>query len=225
MPKVSDITGVKFGRLTAVEHVGKGSGRSRNHFWRCQCECGAMVTVNGSCLRRGVTKSCGCLQKHIAKAAGDRTRTHGMTGTSTYNVWVGMVQRCHNANSKDYDRYGGRGIFVCDEWQTFSNFLADMGERPEGKSLDRIDNDKGYSPQNCRWADAKSQQRNKRNSRLITHDGKTMTLVEWAEYTGINQRTLSGRLKNGWDEISAITTPVDRKFSHQKNRKRASNVA
>lgn len=225
MPKVSDITGMKFGRLTAVEHVGRVSGKSRNHFWRCQCDCGASVIVKGSCLRGGATKSCGCLQSDLAKAARIRAKTHGMTKTSTYNVWVGMVQRCHNSKSKDYERYGGRGIFVCDEWRVFENFLRDMGERPQGKSLDRVDNNKGYSLENCRWADAQAQQRNKRNSRLLTHNGITMTLADWAEHTGINPITLGARIKNGWDEVSAITTPVHQRYSHQKNKKMPSNEA
>ena len=225
MPKISDITGLRFGRLTAVQHIGKGPGKSRNHFWLCQCDCGASVSVNGSCLRLGQTKSCGCLQSDLAKAVGDRSKTHGMTGTSTYNVWVSMVQRCHNPNAKDYQRYGGRGIFVCDEWQKFDNFLSDVGERPEGKSLDRVDNEKGYSPENCRWADAQTQQRNKRNSRLVTHNGKTMTLADWAEANGINPITISARIQNGWDEVSAITTPVDRRYSHQKNKRMPPNAA
>ena len=217
MPKVSEIIGLRFGRLIVSKHLGKGPGKSRNHFWLCQCDCGVSVSVNGSCLRSGQTKSCGCFQKDIAKSAGDRTKTHGMTKTTTYNVWATMIQRCHNPNAKDYPRYGARGIFVCDEWRAFDIFLKDMGERPVGKSLDREDNEKGYSPKNCRWVDAVTQQRNKRNNRTMTHNGKTMTLAGWAETLNINPNTLNARLQNGWDEISAITMPIEKKYSHQKN--------
>jgi len=219
MPKLVDITGMRFGRLTVSKHLGRGLGKSRSHFWLCLCDCGASVNVNGSCLRGGATKSCGCLQRDMARSVGDRTKTHGMTKTTTYNVWASMIQRCHNANAKDYERYGGRGILVCEAWQAFDAFLRDMGERPLGKSLDRIDNEKGYSPENCRWVNAKIQQRNKRNNRIITHDGKTMTLAEWSAAAGISQITLGARLRNGWDEAAAITTPVAKKYSHQKNKR------
>lgn len=203
-----DMTSQRFGRLTVVEHLGRTKEKSRNHYWACMCDCGKRVDVKGSNLRRGSTKSCGCFRKEKAKAAGDRTKTHGMCRTSTYNVWSSMIQRCRNQNAKDYPRYGAIGKDVCDRWLSFDNFLEDMGIRPERMSLDRIDNDKGYSKENCRWVSSKAQQRNKTNNRIISHNGKTMTLAEWAEETGINSRTLWSRLKNGWDESDAITTPV-----------------
>jgi len=219
MPSVIDITGMKFGRLTVSKHIGRGSKKSRNHFWLCLCDCGASVSVNGSCLRRGATKSCGCYQKDVARAAGDRTKTHGKTKTTTYNVWTSMVQRCNNENAKDYPRYGAIGITVCEEWHTFENFLRDMGERPSGMSLDRINNNSGYSKANCRWTDAKTQQRNKRNTSMLTHNGESMTLQDWAERIGMNPITLADRIYKGWSVGDAITKPVMKMYSHQKNRK------
>jgi hypothetical protein len=109
-----------------------------------------------------------------------------------------MVQRCTSPNNQNYAQYGGRGVTVCDQWLTFANFLADMGDRPEGKTLDRIDNSKGYEPGNCRWATRKEQQRNRRSNRLLTHAGQTKTMAQWAEDLGVPYTRLQGRLKMGW---------------------------
>jgi hypothetical protein len=134
--------------------------------WLCQCECGNTVVVNGNALRRGNTRSCGCLQKDEASL---RRRTHGMKGTPTYRSWVAMKNRCTNPRQDNYGRYGARGIAVCDRWLGeggFDAFLYDMGERPEGTTLDRIDPDGNYEPANCRWATAEEQERNKRPRRM-----------------------------------------------------------
>ena len=157
--KVKDMTGLKFYRLLVVSHAGKKNATSRSHYWNVVCDCGNSLTVNGSNLRSGDTKSCGCLQREIARAAGDRTRTHSMSKTSIYSIWDSMIQRCHNQNRKDFPHYGGRGIEVCARWrESFDDFLSDMGHRPEGMSIDRIDWDKGYEPSNCRWASSGSRQ-------------------------------------------------------------------
>lgn len=125
-----------------------------------------------------------------------RVHGHAFRGcvTRTYKSWCAMIQRCHNKNRDVYPLYGGRGIQVCDRWRDYSNFLADMGERPEGATLDRIDNNGDYTPQNCRWADHKTQTRNSRASTPITYQGKTQTLTEWAQEIGISPKTLSSRL-------------------------------
>lgn len=142
--------------------------------------------------------------------------THGATANqdknnrkypSSYNIWCGIHQRCYNANHHAYHYYGGRGIKVCERWNDYSTFLADMGEKPEGLSIDRINNDGDYSPENCRWADKKTQQRNKRSAHLITYNGETKSLVEWADHLGISRQKLHNRIFRGWDTERAFNQP------------------
>jgi hypothetical protein len=152
-----DLTSQRFGRLTVLRfsHTGKW-GKA---FWACLCDCGRETAVSGEDLKSGNTASCGCFHKtHIA----NRTRTHGHTGTSIYNRWKEMMGRCYNPKHPRYADYGGRGIRVCERWHDFTNFLADMGEPPPGLTLDRIDNNKGYEPGNCRWATVQEQNTNQR---------------------------------------------------------------
>lgn len=165
-----DLHGATFGRLTAIERAGKDA--HGNLLWFCRCSCGNERTVICDNLRRGLTKSCGCL--HREKAA-NRASTfqlahgHARKGaiSPTWRSWHCMVNRCRNPSVDGYHRYGGRGIKVCDRWEnSFENFLADMGERPPGKTIDRKDNDGNYEPGNCRWATAKEQTANRRGSSL-----------------------------------------------------------
>lgn len=127
-----------------------------------------------------------------------------------YHTWQQMKKRCSNPNVDGYENYGGRGITVCESWAaSFESFARDMGERPEGMTLDRIDTDGPYSPENCRWATHTTQGRNRRNNRLLTMDGRTMSMIEWSEETGIPKRTLQSRLNiHGWSVRDALTTPV-----------------
>ena len=133
---------------------------------------------------------------------------HGMSKTSTYKSWEAMIQRCSNASLKSYKNYGGRGISVCYEWTKFEKFYADMGIKPNGCSIDRIDVNGNYDKLNCRWSSMKQQNRNRRNNRLIEFNGETMCINEWAESLGINKRTLLNRLTNGWEIKKALTHPV-----------------
>jgi len=136
------------------------------------------------------------------------TLTHGFTGTRTFKSWESMKQRCFNPNSKDYARYGGRGISVCDRWHhDFEAFLSDMGERPEGCTLDRIDVDGHYEPSNCRWADIKTQQRNTRVSKHLTFNGETKPLIEWADELKMYHSTLLRRLHAGWPVEKILGQP------------------
>lgn len=167
--RLVDITGGRFGCLTVVK---RADNRGRQVAWSCHCDCGAQVTVRGDHLRAGASTSCGCTRAPAARLRVTKydmpdTTKHGHnrggTRTSTHAIWTNMVQRCTNPRNPAWDDYGGRGITVCDRWRhDFAAFLADMGERPEGLTLDRIDNDRGYSPDNCRWTTWTVQRRNQR---------------------------------------------------------------
>lgn len=147
-----DLTGQKFGRLTVLKQE---ETKHKHLRWLCLCDCGNIKAIQGGSLRGGYAKSCGCLIK-------DASTSFGMRGTPTHNSWAGLIQRCTNSNDKSYKNYGGRGIKVCKRWMQFKNFLTDMGIKPNGLTIERIDNSEGYSLRNCKWATPTEQQRNKR---------------------------------------------------------------
>ena len=203
-----DLTGKRFGRLVAIKNVGKNKhGRP---LWECICDCGKVMVVNSNAIKRGNTKSCGCLN---VEKRGSSNRTHGMSRTKTYISWTAMKARCYDKSNKAYNRYGGRGIVICDRWlNSFENFLNDMGERPfRGATVERIDNAGSYSPDNCKWAGLTEQGRNKRNNKLITVNGETKTQSEWSQITGISQQEIYRRLKSGRKPCEAITVVSGRK--------------
>ena len=135
--------------------------------------------------------------------------THGMSYTPEWHSWMAMRQRCHYPSSINYPNYGGRGIKVCDRWMnSFEAFYKDMGPRPEGMSLERVDNDKDYSPDNCTWATTPEQGTNQRTNRLITHDGETLTMMQWSRRTGLSKHVIYRRLKKGWSIEKTLTTPL-----------------
>lgn len=212
MPEVSlplgnrfvNATGVRFGKLVAKEYTGK---RGRFPIWRCLCDCGKTKVLSLYKLRSGHTKSCGCLKQKKLRA-GLRT-AHGQSKrgavTKTYTVWATMIGRCCNPKDHKYAGYGGRGITVCKRWRdSFENFLADMGEKPDGMSIDRVNNDGNYEPDNCRWATATQQARNTRRNRLLTVNGETRVLAEWCEKVGLRQGLVFYRLKLGWTPEEAL---------------------
>lgn len=217
MPGLIDLVGKRFGRLTAHSLLGKMGGSE--HHWRCVCDCGTEKVVIGSLLRRGMTKSCGCLQLE-SNLTVKRNLTHGMAHSPTYHTWECMIQRCGNEENPKFVNYGERGIRVCERWHAFENFLADMGRRPIGKTLDRNDNDGNYEPGNCRWATPKQQARNRRSSRTIAAFGDTKTLVEWSEDSrcsvNVNGNLIRVRLGLGWNPEKAIAMPAR---SHAKRKK------
>jgi hypothetical protein len=195
MSKREDLQGQRFERLVALEYAGGGK-------WLCECDCGNTTSVFAQNLKKGNTRSCGCL---LVEA---RIK-HGMADTLVYHAWRSMFQRCENPKDSAYKNYGARGITVCEDWRDFPRFIADMGMRPHGFQLDRIDNSKGYSKDNCRWVSAKVNRNNQRNNRLITFNGKTQTVAEWADELGIVHRTLHNRLSRGWPVERALTEPVN----------------
>jgi hypothetical protein len=184
-----DLAGRRFGRLFVV---GIAERRRGFIYWLCRCDCGGQTSVRTGGLTRGKTVSCGCRAREARAQASLR---HGKRGSRTYTAWVNMLARCTNQNRIEWPHYGGRGITVCDRWRdSFESFLADMGDAPEGLTLDRIDNDGNYEPGNCRWASRTVQMRNTRANRLLTFNGRTATMREWADVLGLKYSTLHKRL-------------------------------
>lgn len=204
MRKEVDETDNVYGRLTVLEEAGRTEDRCIK--WRCLCECGNEIVVKGTRLRRGNTQSCGCLATEVLAK---RNTTHGMFHSVEYKAWSAMKQRCNNQNAANYKDYGGRGINVCKEWvDSFEQFYADVGVRPEGMSIDRIDNDKDYNKDNCRWSTNEEQLNNKRSNRYLTHRGVTKTTAQWSRSLGGCSYLVLSRLSSGWSEEKAITTPA-----------------
>lgn len=202
MPKFIDLTGKRFGRYTVTD-------RHIAHLWNCVCDCGIKRIVNGSSLRSVASRSCGCLRRELFNKtlAGSRT-THGLSGQPEYQVWASMKERCNNPNTANFSDYGGRGIEVCARWNDYAMFIADMGRRPVGCSIDRINNAGNYEPGNCRWATRKEQNRNTRKNKMLTHAGAVRCIAEWADETGINETIIRQRLSLGWDVARTLTEPV-----------------
>lgn len=198
------LEGRRFGRLTVVAYVGVRRGKSR---WLCRCDCGKACTVIGASLTSGNTASCGCAARATARTA---NLVHGHSGgprSKTYKLWQAMWGRCRYPSQDAYKHYGGRGIKVCQRWRSFRLFLKDMGERPAGMYLGRRDPNGDYEPGNCKWATRGELMRNKTTARLLTLNDVTKCLTEWAEDIGIDQASLSERLKRGWPLEKALTTP------------------
>lgn len=203
-----DITNKRFGRLVAIEPVGRD--KYGYVVWRCKCDCGNEKEVSTKNLGHG-TSSCGCLAR---EQSAKRCEKHGMSRSRLYRVYISMFGRCTNPNAHQYENYGGRGIKVCDEWHDFEKFaewaLANgYREDKRGKcTLDRIDPNGNYEPTNCRWVTMKTQERNRRNNKLITYNGETHCVAEWAEIVGLKAVTLHHRLKAGWSIEKALTAPL-----------------
>lgn len=199
-----DIIGKKFGRLTVIRYL--RTGKYWKAIWQCRCDCGAVVESFGERLNSGNTKSCGCLVRDATTA---RSTKHGHAArgahTNTYYSWRSVIDRCTNPSSHAFHLYGGKGIGVCKRWLKFENFLADMGEKPHGTSIDRIRNDIGYSKANCRWATKKIQAVNRRTTRFITFQGETLCIKDWAERSGVKYTTLLQRLKYKWPLEKALS--------------------
>lgn len=187
--------GDKLGRLVLRERVGRAKGSS---IWTAKCRCGNVKTYLLSNITHGTTTSCGCARREDLVR---RSYKHGHSHSPTYRSWYAMIQRCR----KDLN-YVSRRITVCRRWEVFSNFLADMGVRPAGKTLDRRKNGRGYWPTNCRWATPAEQNRNTRHNVMLTLDGRTMCAADWAKELGLCPKTLRQRLYRGWP-LRQVLTP------------------
>lgn len=213
MPKLIDLTGQRFGRLTVVarSYVRKGQ-----LFWTCRCDCGKLCDVQGSSLRGGRTKSCGCLHDELALhrlQEADYFRLKDKANKKLHGVWTNMRQRCMNPNNPQFHLYGGRGICICKEWDDYAQFeiwAIESGYAP-GLSIDRIDNDGDYCPENCRWATPKIQSNNQRKTTLLTYEGITQPLSFWADEIGVSRETLKSRVKRGWPMERILGTPTKKK--------------
>ena len=198
--KREDLTGQKFGRLTVLTLCDVVHGKAR---WNCSCDCGGSTIAFGANLKRGNTLGCGCVRR---ERTGDANRRHGQTKTPEHHVWQNMRQRCTNQRNKAYGYYGGRGISVCQRWDSFENFIADMGPRPSSKhSIERKDVNGNYEPGNCRWATAKEQMNNTRRNRLVEYQDRTQTLAQWCDELGLKSLRVMKRLDLGWSPEEAFT--------------------
>lgn len=198
--RLKNITGQKFNYLTVLSRA-ENLPNSRATRWNCLCDCGNTKVINGSSLKSGRTTSCGCFVKKI-------NTTHGYSKHPLFQSWQAMVKRCINKKDPAYKNYGGRGISVCEEWLHSPNqFIADMNPRPLGLELDRIDNNKGYSKENCKWSTRKEQCTNRRSTILITFNNQTNSILEWSRITGINRRTITQRLSKNWN-LERVFTPA-----------------
>lgn len=199
-PNTKDLTGCKIGKLTVLKDGGRSS--SGGMMWLCECDCGSRVVVAATNLISGRQKACGCVR---SESTSKRKTTHGQHVTPEYKCWSKLKERCRNPNAKDYPRYGGRGIAVCDRWNSFENFSLDMGKRPSSRhSIDRIDNSLGYYPDNCRWATSLEQGQNKRNNINLTIHGETKTVAEWSRISGVRAATIYFRIHNGMNAEEAV---------------------
>ncbi len=190
-----------FGRLTIIKysHCSKG-----HYFWLCKCHCGNEKILDKGNLVSGNTKSCGCLLSETSRSQGKKNKTHGMSKKSIYNIWRSMRKRCLVKSTTMYRYYGGRGIKICKRWDIFENFYKDMGDRPKGLTIDRINNNKNYTPNNCRWATELEQHNNTSANIIVTFDGIKRSIAEWCRIKKINSNLVYYRKNKGMSPKNAI---------------------
>lgn len=209
---LADLTNKKYGMLTVLKRADNHGSQT---YWECKCDCGNVVIVKACRLKNGSKTNCGCIARKAGyhKSGIPKNKTHGMTNTRLYRIYRKMKLRCYSKVNPAYPNYGERGIKICDDWlgkHGFENFVKWSMENgySENLSIDRMDNDKGYSPENCRWATAKEQANNTRSTVFLTYKGETKPASEWSEITGIRQDTLTMRKRNGWTDEECIETPI-----------------
>lgn len=204
MPAFVDLSGHRYGRLTVIREAGRKHGGVT---WLVRCDCGNEKVMRSNSLRRGHSKSCGCLNTETRRRVCiERNTKHGLSSTKAFDTWVNIRQRCKNPSTTSYKKYGARGIHVCERWMKFENFLADMGVPPTPQhTIDRIDPKGPYSPENCRWATQQEQQNNRSNNRKIFAFGRTQNFLQWCREFGIHHKTVSTRIKLGWNIEQALS--------------------
>ena len=197
----NDLTGKKFGYWTVLSRA--KNNQHGGSIWLCKCECGKERAVSAQGLKNGTSKSCGCHKN-------DYNRIHGGKGTRIYEIWRQMIYRCEKKKHHAYPKYGGRGITVCVEWHNFVKFRewSFSNGYDNTNSIDRIDNNKGYSPDNCRWTDSVTQMNNRNICHKLKFNGEKLTISQWAKKLEIPRSTLFNRLKRGWDIKNALTEPI-----------------
>lgn len=206
MATKTNLQGKKFGKLTVVSfsHI-----HGSHAYWNCVCDCGKPRVVCGSAMMTGKTKSCGCIGREVSRKR--MSTKNGYSKTRVYRIFIGMKLRCYKKTDKDYPRYGGRGITICDEWLKDSRSFVDWALQhgyADDLSIDRIDVNGNYSPENCRWVSAKKQANNRRSNLLITYAGKTLSASEWCAIKGWNRHVIPERLRKGWSLEKAMNTPL-----------------
>lgn len=214
MGKIKDLTGQRFGRIVVLEDT-HTRDKYRNEIWKCRCDCGKIILKSSELLRSKNSNSCGCLASELTRIRNKRMfTTHGYGNEDRlHRIWIGIKTRCYNKKDSGYKNYGARGIVMCDEWkEDFMNFRkwAMANGYKENLSIDRIDNNGNYRPDNCRWATLEQQGNNKRNNYFIEYNGERHTLQEWCEKLNLKYSTLYARLKRGWSIKKAFITPFGR---------------
>lgn len=206
MSKIHHLEGRKFGRLTAVKDVGT---KGHNRLWLCQCSCGNTKTTISYNLVKGLATSCGCKLRETLLKRNQRLAKHRLSKIPEYQAWSHMMNRCRNPKEKRYNDYGGRGIQVCKRWHNAKLFFSDMGPKPTPKhTIDRINNELGYFPLNCRWATRLVQNRNTRRNKILTINGISKCISEWAESATVKAGTIYARVESGWPHDLAVNAPL-----------------
>lgn len=214
----TDLTGRTFGQLTVIGPVGRNN--NRGIIWLCRCSCGNERKAYVARLLNGTSQFCASC---LLGAKRRMSTVHGLLNSPAYRAYKTMTRRCNDSHGHQYHNYGGRGIRVCDEWRSSpKNFLEYVAALPnygvKGRTLDRIDNNRGYEPGNVRWATKLEQERNTRRNHMITHDGRTQCITDWERECGLGRGTLTHRFKRGWSIEKALTAPLDRRYSRAKTK-------